>query len=144
MYIYFALTIAFLFATLATTFIDFDIKNDLVSHLKPHEVRMYNESKRIRLMIYYQGLFFGVLLALLYLFMDRKKNMYVATTIVFVVNYFYYILYPKPFYMIEILDNKMENMAWLKIYKYMQYRYHIGFLLGLVFSHFLFRAIYCR
>ena len=140
MYIYFGLTIAFLIATISTTCIDYDIKDDLVSQLKSHEVRMYNESKRIRLQIYFQGLFLGIFLALFYLYFTKNKNIFIATTIVFVVNYFYYILYKKPFYMIEILDTKSENIAWLKIYRYMQYRYHLGFLFGLVFSYFLFKT----
>ena len=50
-------------------------------------------------------------------------------------------LYPKPLYMIEILNTRKENQAWLKIYKYMQYRYHISFLLGLIFAYFLYKSL---
>ena len=34
--------------------------------------------------------------------------------------------------MLEYLDSKNENLAWLKIYKTMKFRYHVTFLLGLI------------
>ena len=88
--------------------------------------------------IYFQGLGLGVVLSLCAIFLiptlKKAKKMvrfFTAIAITFSVNYFYYILYPKDKYMIEILDTKEENKAWLKIYKTMQFRYHMGFLLGL-------------
>ena len=144
MYIYVCLTISFLLATLATTFINPNIKKDLLEQLTPYEIEMYKKITNFRALIYYQGLFLGVIIALFYLYLSFNKNVYlnifIALTITFIVNYFYYMLYPKPFYMLQILDNNSENLAWLKIYKYMQFRYHLAFLLGLFFSYFLFKV----
>ena len=53
------------------------------------------------------------------------------------VNYFFYILYPKKQYMLQYLDKKNENIAWLKIYRKMQFRYHLAFLLGTIASGLL-------
>ena len=138
MYIYLGLTIAFLFATLATTFIDYDIKNDLVSLLTIDELELYKYIKNFRLKIYYQGLILGIFISLLYLNYNKQKSIFIAISITFVINYFYYILYPKPIYMIEMLNTKEENKAWIKIYRYMQFRYHFAFLFGLIFSFFLY------
>ena len=44
-------------------------------------------------------------------------------------------------YILQFLDTKKENQAWLNIYRSMQLRYHLGFVLGLLvcgfFYHFL-------
>lgn len=146
MYLYFSLTIAFLFATLATTFINPNIKSDLTSQLTNHELQMYKKITSFRARIYYEGLLLGIIISIFYLFIFYKSkyfhlNIFVALTITFVINYFYYMLYPKPFYMLQILDSNSENVAWLKIYKYMQFRYHLAFLLGLIFSFFLYITI---
>ena len=54
MYIYLALSIAFLFATLATTFINPNIKKDLLNELTPQEIIIYKNITMFRLKIYYQ------------------------------------------------------------------------------------------
>ena len=46
-------------------------------------------------------------------------------------SYFYYILSPKSKYMVSYLEGKDQIKQWLKIYKQMQFNYHIGFLLGM-------------
>ena len=144
MYIYFGLTVAFLLATLATTFIDYDIKKDLINQLTNEEIELYKKIKKERLLIYYQGLIFGIVLSILYFIINKDNNMFIGITITFVVNYFYYILYPKSVYMIEVLNTKEENQAWLKIYRYMQYRYHLSFLLGLIFAYFLYKTLFLK
>ena len=142
MYIYFGLSIAFLFATLSCTFINKNIKSDLVSLLTEEEIKTYQEIINFRIKIYYQGLLLGIILSILYLQSNKNKNLFIAITITFVINYFYYILYPKPLYMIQVLDTKEENEAWLNIYKEYQYKYHFAFLFGLVFSYFLYKSLF--
>jgi hypothetical protein len=51
--------------------------------------------------------------------------------VTFTVNYFYYILSPKTDWMVLNLS-KDETRAWLKVYKTMQYNYHIGMVLGIL------------
>ena len=139
------LTGGFLFATLATTFYDSSINKDLINELSPKEKIIYEEVINNRRNIYYSGLILGVIIALMFLYLTKSNNYYYkifsAISITFFINYFYYILYPKPLYMLEILDTQKENVAWLKIYRYMQLRYHLGFLFGLCFAFFLFKSI---
>lgn len=139
------LTGGFLFATLATTFYDSSINKDLINELSPKEKIIYEEVINNRRNIYYSGLILGVIIALMFLYLTKSNNYYYkifsAVAITFFINYFYYILYPKTLYMLEILDTQKENVAWLKIYRYMQLRYHLGFLLGLCFAFFLFKCI---
>ena len=134
-----------LFATLATTFYDSSINKDLINELSHKEKIIYEEVINMRRNIYYSGLLIGVIIALMFLYLTKSNNYYykifTAISITFFINYFYYILYPKPLYMLEILDTHKENVAWLKIYRYMQLRYHLGFLFGLCFAFFLFNSI---
>ena len=95
----------------------------------------------MRKTIYLQGLILGFVCSLIFLFINKFKSKQVilltSISITFVINYFYYILYPKKKYMISILNSKKENKAWLKIYKTMQIRYHVGFLFGLGAAFFM-------
>ena len=52
--------------------------------------------------------------------------------ITFTTNYLYYILSPKTTYMVQHLQNKEQIDEWLKIYRTMQVKYHIGLVLGIV------------
>ena len=135
------LSIAFLIATVFTIQVNPSIKNDLMKQLTKKEQLYYKDITKMRQSIYFQGLGLGFILSLLFIYINRIKNkstiLLYAISITFIVNYFYYILYPKDKYMISILDSKKENEAWLKIYRTMQVRYHVGFLLGLVAAGFL-------
>ena len=138
-------SLAFLVATLFTLYPShFDLKKNLMVHLTEKEIKHYEHIVEQRRNIYIQGLCLGLLISLGAIFLfpinntQSKYNMlFVAIAITFIVNYFYYILYPKDSYMIEILDTKEENKAWLEIYKHMQFCYHIGFLFGLAGAGFL-------
>jgi len=136
----FYVSIAFIIATIATLQSpNEELKQNLSQYLNEKEQIYYQEIIIMRRNIYFQGLGLGVILSLGAIFLiptlKKAKKMvrfFTAIAITFIVNYFYYILYPKDKYMIEILDTKEENKAWLQIYKTMQFRYHMGFLLGLV------------
>ena len=47
-------------------------------------------------------------------------------------SYFYYILSPKQDLMVLYLDNRRQREEWAKVYKTMQFNYHIGLLLGIL------------
>ena len=136
----FYLSIAFIIATIMTIQSpNSKLKKDLSKHLSEKELQYYQDIIIMRRNIYFQGLVLGIILAIIIIcFVPQMKKakksnrLYSAIAITFVVNYFYYILYPKDKYMIELLDTKEENKAWLEIYKTMQFRYHLGFLFGLV------------
>tara|TARA_B110000037_G_C17088422_1_gene492964 strand:- start:1476 stop:1928 length:453 start_codon:yes stop_codon:yes gene_type:complete len=141
------LAFSFILATLGTTSVSKNIKKDLVNQLSDEEINIYKNIINERRNIYFMGLCLGVILSIIYiLFLCKIKNniwfkIICGIAITMTVNYFFYILYPKSQYMIQHLDKKSENIAWLKIYKTMQFRYHLAFLLGLISSGFLFYSI---
>jgi hypothetical protein len=139
------LTGGFLCATIATTFYDNNVNNNLLQELLPKEKIVYQNIVSNRRNIYYSGLFLGIIIACIFLYLTKSTNYYYklfsAIALTFFINYFYYILYPKPVYMLEILDTNKENRAWLKIYRYMQIRYHLAFLFGLCFAFFMYKII---
>ena len=55
----------------------------------------------------------------------------ILVSIIMATSYFFYILSPKSKYMISYLKSGEQVEQWLKIYKQMQFNYHIGFLLGM-------------
>ena len=134
------ISIAFIVATFATLQSpNSELKQNLSQYLTEKEQNDYQEIIIMRRNIYFQGLAIGIVIALGAVFLisplrkaKKMVRLFIAIAITFSVNYFYYILYPKDKYMIEILDTREENKAWLQIYKTMQFRYHMGFLLGLI------------
>lgn len=143
-HISFFVAVAFFLATIKTSMCKIkreELKRDLVVQLTPEEQKTYQEIIDMRRNIYFQGLILGVVVSLIYLRIHTVDNPQIristAVALTGTINYFYYILYPKDKYMLEYLDSKRENKAWLKIYKTMQYRYHSAFFLGLVGSYFL-------
>tara|TARA_B100001063_G_C16777284_1_gene566658 strand:- start:4290 stop:4796 length:507 start_codon:yes stop_codon:yes gene_type:complete len=98
--------------------------------------------------IYFQGFALGFILSVASLYLNNRKskqnrltNICQVLAISFTVNYFYYILYPKTDYMAKYLETEKQRVAWLRVYKTMQFNYHFGFVLGLVGMFFVARAI---
>lgn len=90
--------------------------------------------------IYFQGYILGLVISMLIILLKLTNNVKMSKTMMvcivlavsFMTNYFYYILSPKSSYIITELQTKASREAWLKIYKTMQYNYHVGFVLGIV------------
>jgi len=118
-----------------------EFKKTLTSKQKEIYEKIISERKNI----YYGGFALGIALSILalyigenYLFFIDKKNkatlpkVCTIATITFITNYFFYILYPKSDYMLLHLTNKAQIEGWLAIYKKMQYKFHFGFVLGII------------
>ena len=141
----FAISLGFILATFFTIFGDKNLKEKLYHLLTPKEKHIYNDIIRQRRNIYFQGLGFGLFISIVYIITHPINNTYqtlfLLVALTFTINYFYYILYPKKKYILQFLDTKKENQAWLNIYRSMQLRYHLGFVFGLLacgfFYHFL-------
>jgi hypothetical protein len=137
------LGIAFLFATLATSCYKnkSELKKGLTSQLTEDEIKIYQDIIDNRRNIYLRGLAIGMIVSYFYLRINPTTNSYSdglsTMAITGVINYFYYILHPKDKYMLEYLDTKKENKAWLDIYRTMQLRWHSAFVLGLITSYFI-------
>jgi hypothetical protein len=88
------------------------------------------------------GLFLGFILSMILLVCCRKYFLgggsgrsgvlCMVAAVSFSVNYFYYILSPKSDWMVLHLKSGEETQAWLKVYRTMQYNYHIGLVLGIL------------
>lgn len=100
---------------------------------------MYKSIIDERMKLYVHGMVLGVVLGFIYLSMVPSNSVgraCIFTIIVLGTNYFYYILMPKSNYMVPHLTTREQRIAWLNIYKEMQYRCKMGFILGLC-SYFL-------
>jgi len=105
--------------------------------LSPTLKDTYNKVKLERNTIYIQGLFLGTVLATVITYLSRGTfdiigNSCVFTGIATLVQYFYYILVPKSVNMLPLLENQEQVKLWHQVYKEMQYRYHLGMIIGFV------------
>ena len=110
---------------------------DYENSLNNQQQILYNESIKERSNLYIQGLLIGIILAIFYLYLnaDSPKRLYhsgVATTIIFVVQFLYYMLMPKRVYMLKHLNTRRQINGWLDVYLRMKNRYYIGMLLGII------------
>ena len=119
-----------------------EFKNTLTAEQQDTYEKIINERKNI----YYGGFILGIVLSFLalhfgekYLFFITKKTkmsnipkICMIASITFIVNYLFYILYPKTDYMLLHLNDKTQIQGWLSIYKKMQFKFHIGFVLGII------------
>lgn len=131
-------------------------KSEIVKHYKSSLSsdlqKRYDKISQERLMISYQGYALGVIFSLGIIFYNLKiKSAKMGTTALvctviataFVTNYFYYMLHPKSDWMLNHLQNKEEIRVWLKMYREMQYNYHMGITLGIIAVGILAFAFRC-
>jgi len=145
----------FLIANLYVTFTADKIKQkeDFYNTLSQDKIERYEVIINERRTIYLKGYGLGLILAFISLFLyekfgwnDKKKGLNKVCFIggiTLLVNYFYYMLSPKTDYMILHLNEENQRKEWLKINKTMQFKYHIGLLLGIVASMVLAYAVKC-
>ena len=109
--------------------------NNFDALLTNQQRERYRRIMKERLTIYIHGMIIGLLLGFLYLTRTPEKNTGRAclfTVIVLGTNYLYYMLKKKSDYMVPHLETKEQRIAWLNIYREMQYRCKMGFVLGIV------------
>ena len=79
------------------------------------------------------GFFLGLLLGYLFIVNSnhsKTSKVCIFLTVSLFVNIAYYTIIPKSKYMLQYLNTKEQNEAWLNIYKHMKYRNIFGMLLG--------------
>ena len=130
-----------------------EFKNTLTKEQQVLYEKIINERKNI----YYGGFILGIILSFFavyfgekYLFFIDKKTkisnipkICMVASITFVTNYLFYILYPKTDYMLLHLNDKTQIQGWVAIYKKMQFKFHIGFVLGII-AVTIFAYSYCN
>lgn len=107
--------------------------------LLPNQRQIFKSIKNERLNIYTQGYIIGLILSLCVVAyyrntkcMTRLSMLCIIFSISFIVNYFYYILSPKSTYMVEHLETTEQKTWWVKVYRQMQFNYHMGFVFGIL------------
>jgi uncharacterized protein YacL len=126
-----------------------EYKNQLPENLQ----QIYKQIVDERIRIYYYGFLLGVLLSIaiiIYNLQLKSSNKMTNTSMIciivstsFLVNYFYYVLTPKSNHMLEHIESKQQINAWLKMYRNMQYYYHMSLVLGIFTMGFFAAAFRC-
>ena len=126
------------------------ITQDFMAVLDDKQKDIYKQIIAERFKIYSEGFILGFLKVLVLLALLSKTKYYkkfnlacLSIVIIFVTNVFYYILHKKSTYMIEHLKTKQQKIAWLNIYKKMQFSNYAGFLIGLI-GMVLFSISFCK
>ena len=116
-----------------------NIHKEFNKSLSHTQTKIYKKIISERRRIYLYGYSLGLVLSFLAIYPSMKylKNstlsiICLALTISTIVTYFFYILHPKSKYMIEILKNNKQIKNWLKVYKSMQFKFHLSYLLGII------------
>ena len=115
---------------------------DLIAKLSPENQERYRNIAIERRKIYFTGLFLGFILSMLLIMCcrsyfltsngSRGGLLCMVGAVTLSVNYFYYILARKTDWMVLHLQSPEEKEAWLKVYRTMQYNYHMGLVLGIL------------
>jgi hypothetical protein len=101
----------------------------------------YDSIVKERSSIYFTGYMIGFVLSVFLIIFNIRVlkhkipiSAMVCLTVVVstVINYFYYTLSPKSMFLVSLLKTNEQKENWVKVYKSMQYYYHISFLLGAV------------
>jgi len=124
---------------LASMFVCFDtkakmLKHELVQTMCDEQKEIYKKIVHERFMLYIQGMVLGVVIAFIYLLMQKKRDkMHVCAffAIMLSVSYFYYILSKKSDWLVPHLDQE-QSAIWIQLYRECSYKYHLGFLVGLL------------
>jgi len=112
------------------------------SLLTKEQQLIYKEIIEERMCIYIQGFVLGLFIGILYLY-NIKKHAYppycMFIALVLGVTYVHYTVMPKSKYMLNHITTNEQSRAWLKIYKSMKRRCHIGMVLGVLSLPFICR-----
>lgn len=130
----------------ASVFVCFRVDKKMLNNPLMKLLNRENQTRYMRLTnerrnIYLKGFALGFIISVISLVLLNKNKMFKLTKLTnicfivavsFSINYFFYILHPKSDYMVNHLQTQEERSAWLKIYRTMQFNYHLGFVLGLI------------
>ncbi len=119
-------------------------KQEFKNTLTKEQQVLYEKLIQERKKIYYGGFLLGIVLSFIAVYFGNKllfsrnskssalPKICMIASITFVTNYLFYILYPKTDYMLLHLNDKTQIQGWLNIYKKMQFKFHLGFILGII------------
>lgn len=111
---------------------DNSLSKQLEQVLDDKQKNIYKEIKDERWRIYLQSQVIALVLITLYNHLSGKQSICVTTFTYFTATYLSYILHPKSKYMVSYLTTEEQRNKWLKVNNNMKYKYHAGYLLGIV------------
>jgi uncharacterized protein YacL len=128
------LGLGMLFATYSTVSISNHEEKKLLDIFPPELDKIYIKIASERANIYFQGLILGLIISYLLLNSIKLTNSFHKATfflaITLIISVLYYFIIPKSDYMLNHLQTQEQNKAWLGVYKNMQKRYILGFIIG--------------
>jgi hypothetical protein len=135
---YCGIAIVFLVGMIYMTFaIDkCSITKNFINSLNKEQSDRYKSIIAERRHIYLSGYLFGLALSAIIIVgmktIKKFQMLCLTGSVTFLTVYFYYILSPKQDLMVVYLNDKNQRNEWQKIYKKMQFNYHVGMLLGVI------------
>ena len=131
-------------------------KSEIVKTYKeqvPPKLRILYEKLSVeRMRISFYGYVLGLIVSLFIIFYNikvKKRSLSnvslvcLVTTTCFLTNYFYYILSPKSDWMLNHINDGRVAKLWAKMYREMQFNYHMGIVLGIMAVGMLAFAFRC-
>ena len=110
------------------------IINSFIEILNPKQKNIDKQIIKERLNIYITGIIIGLIVGFIYLDMTKKSvvRTCVFTTLVLSITIIFYMMIPKTTYMVQHLKTTEQFNKWIDVYKEMQYRNYMGFILGII------------
>lgn len=114
------------------------IMTDFMNLLDENQKKEYTKIVEMRKNIYLRSLVSSVVISTILCLVGLKEktfrinNFCVFLALVFSFKTLFYLLSKKSSYIITKLHNEKQRIAWLEIYKNMQFHYHLGILVGLL------------
>ena len=148
------IAVIFLIANVYTMFMcsNSKQKQQFFNTLDTDQKKIYTKIINERKTIYYTGFAVGIIISIILINLNfkflklikskREKNVCFIVATTFIINYLFYIIYPKTSYMILHLNDKQQIKEWLNVYRSMQLNYHMGFVFGIIAVGF-FANSYC-
>ena len=130
-----------------------DTNKEYIHLLNEKQLQVYKNIIKERTQLSLMGYVYGFILSCIIIIFNytntpKYKLKVIPVTclvvsITFLTQYFYYILSPKKYWMLETDMTLQQQKAWLYIYKINQWQYHFGLLLGILAVVFLSMAFKC-
>jgi len=115
-----------------------EVTQDFIATLSDTQLDHYHAITKERRQIYVTGYIVGLLLTAIWMAIAKWQETSGITTlctagsIIFLSVYFYYLLAPKRELMVVELTSVNQRKQWAKVYRTMQYYYHLSFLFGII------------
>tara|TARA_B100001093_G_C26757741_1_gene984199 strand:+ start:908 stop:1411 length:504 start_codon:yes stop_codon:yes gene_type:complete len=117
------------------------LMSEFYNSLSKTQQMIYSHIINQRRKIYLKGYAYGFLISILIIgvnyllrnqIFDRISLISFTCATTFLTVYFYYILHKKEDYIVRHLKTQKQLNSWLKIYRKMQFNYHLGLVLGII------------